>query len=107
MAGEITARELLDRLRSGDADHPIIVIDVRLAQIGTIPGARHVPVTDLEDKEWEWDPNAELVVYCQLGKGGSDYAAEVLEEQGYQKVYKLVGGMDSWEQLFKENPQDL
>ncbi len=104
MAGEITAQELRERLSSRNADiHPITIIDVRLAQIGKIPGARHVPVTDLEDKEWDWDAESELVVYCQFGKGGSDYAAEVLEEQGYQKVYKLVGGMDSWAKLIREN----
>lgn len=107
MIGEITARELRERLSSSRASHSITVIDVRLAQIGTIPGARHVPVTDLEDKEWDWDPDSEMVVYCQFGKGGSDYAAEVLEEQGYRKVYKLVGGMDSWAKLVSEAQKDV
>ncbi|WP_053960536.1 rhodanese-like domain-containing protein [Sulfobacillus thermosulfidooxidans] len=106
MAEEITAEELAHRLRHVDPDHPIIVIDVRLGQIGAIPGAKHVPVTDLEDQPWNWDPDAELVVYCQLGKGGSEYAAEVLEEQGYRKVYKLVGGMEAWETYLKEHPQE-
>lgn len=106
MAGKITAQDLATRLMHADPHRPIIVIDVRLGQIRTIPGAYHVPVTDLEDKEWNWDPDAEIVVYCQFGKGGSEYAAEVLEDQGYQKVYKLVGGMDAWDQFLREYPDN-
>ncbi len=96
MADEISAQELAQRIKEAGPGREVIVIDVRLGQIGSIPGAHHVPVTDLEDKEWDWNPEAELVVYCQFGKGGSDYAAEVLEEQGYHKVHKLHGGMDAW-----------
>lgn len=97
MAKWITAQELVDRMTSAD---PPIVIDVRLAQIGQIPGAHHVPVTDLEDKEWHWDADRDLVVFCQYGRGASDYASEVLEEQGYTRVFKLKGGLDAWNALF-------
>ncbi len=105
MADEISADEL-SRLLKGEGGRPVIVIDVRLGQIGAIPGAHHVPVTDLEDREWHWDPQADLVVYCQFGKGGSEYAAEVLEEQGFAHVHKLRGGMDAWTAFEAKNPQE-
>lgn len=93
MAEPISPAELYRRM--GESDH-VTVIDVRFAQIEEIPGSVHVPVTDLEDKEWHWDPDYELVVFCQHGRGASDYAAEVLEEQGYRHVRTLAGGMDAY-----------
>ncbi|PSR38092.1 MAG: rhodanese-like domain-containing protein [Sulfobacillus thermosulfidooxidans] len=107
MADTISASDLAQLLKNAEPQHPVVVIDVRLGQVGAIPGAYHVPVTDLEDKEWHWDPEADVVVYCQLGKGGSDYAAEVLEEQGYHKVHKLGGGFNAWEAWMQEHPEDI
>lgn len=75
---------------------PPLLVDVRIGQVGQIPGAVHVPVLDLEDEPRDWDRERELVVFCQFGKGASEYAAEVLEEQGFQHVLKLRGGMDGW-----------
>jgi rhodanese-related sulfurtransferase len=89
----ITVAELKERLREGS---PTVLIDVRLAKVGTIPGAVHVPVTDLEDEPREFDRESLLVVFCQHGKGASDYAREVLLEQGYTQVACLAGGMDAW-----------
>lgn len=88
--------QLLERLAQ---DNPPLVVDVRIGQIGQIPGAVHVPVLDLEDKPQDWDASRDIVVFCQFGKGASEYAAEVLEEQGFERVYKLVGGMDGWTQF--------
>ncbi|WP_443111927.1 rhodanese-like domain-containing protein [Alicyclobacillus sp. ALC3] len=88
----MTVKELIQRL----ADGSVLVIDVRLAKDGIIPGAVHIPVTDLEDQTLDWAPETAIVVFCQHGGGGSDYAAEVLKEKGYRQVYKLVGGMDDW-----------
>ncbi len=98
MAEYVTIQDVLNWKDSGEN---LILIDVRLAQIGAIPGSVHVPVTDLEDKEWQWDANAKLVVFCQYGRGASEYAAEVLEEQGYSRVFKLQGGMDSFTGLLR------
>lgn len=95
MAEYIEPSELIRRLSESN---PPMVVDVRIGQIGKIPGAVHVPVLDLEDSPQEWDPERDIVVFCQFGKGASEYAAEVLEEQGCRHVYKLVGGMDGWNQ---------
>lgn len=93
MAEYIEPGALVKRLQS---PNPPLVIDVRIGQIGQIPGAIHIPVLDLEDSPQDWDRKREVVVFCQFGKGASEYAAEVLEEQGFTHVFKLVGGMDGW-----------
>lgn len=89
----ITVPALLERLRE---KRPTILIDIRLAKTGTIPGSVQVPVTDLEDEPHDWDPEALLVVFCQHGHGASDYAQEVLRDQGYTNVVRLEGGVDAW-----------
>ncbi len=98
MAEYIEPEELLQRLQESN---PPLVVDVRIGQIGQIPGAIHVPVLDLEDSPQDWDREREIVVFCQFGKGASEYAAEVLEEQGFTQVFKLVGGMDGWNAYLK------
>jgi thiosulfate sulfurtransferase len=89
----ITVAELLARQRSGA---PTVLVDVRLGKVGEIPGAVPVPVTDLEDDPPAFDPDALLVVFCQHGRGASEYAQEVLREQGYRHVVRLEGGADAW-----------
>lgn len=98
MAQYIEAEQLVRRLQGSD---PPLVVDVRIGQVGEIPGAIHVPVLDLEDHPHQWDRHRDIVVFCQFGKGASEYAAEVLEEQGYARVFKLVGGMDGWNAYLK------
>lgn len=82
-----------------DDKESVLLIDVRLGEMATIPSAKHIPVTDLEDEDWDWSKEQAIVVFCQYGRGGSEYAAEVLGEKGYRHVKKLVGGMDSWVQM--------
>lgn len=89
----ISVDDLKARLQTGA---PTVLIDVRLAKVGTIPGALQIPVTDLEDEPREYPADALLVVFCQHGHGASEYAQEVLREQGYANVARLVGGVDAW-----------
>lgn len=83
-----------------------VLIDVRFAQLGSIPGAVHIPVLELEDEPREFPKDRDLVVFCQHGGGASDYAAEVLEAQGYDRVFVLHGGADAFLaiQALKLNP---
>jgi rhodanese-related sulfurtransferase len=101
MAEAMSVEELWRRLKAGEA---LTVIDVRLVAADAIAGAVHVPVTDLEDREWPFPRGQELVVYCQHGRGASDYAAEVLEEQGFSRVRTLSGGLDAWKAWVAQHP---
>ncbi len=100
MSEYIDPKALVARLNEPS---PPLVVDVRIGQIGQIPGAIHVPVLDLEDKPHEWDRLRDVVVFCQFGKGASEYAAEVLEEQGFEHVWKLRGGMDGWNDYWRRS----
>lgn len=85
---------------------PPFLVDVRIGQVGRIPGAVHVSVLDLEDEPRNWDRDRDIVVFCQFGKGASEYAAEVLEEQGFLHVLKLRGGMDGWNDYWNSRNPD-
>ncbi len=99
--GSITVPELVERLERGE---PTVLIDVRFGKVGDVPGAIAVPVTDLEDDPRDWDRGALLVVFCQHGHGASEYAQEVLREQGYDRVVRLTGGVDAWMQFHHREP---
>ncbi|AEJ38993.1 hypothetical protein TPY_0798 [Sulfobacillus acidophilus TPY] len=104
MAEWVTAKELFEWVKE---QKPLTLLDVRMGQVGGfIPGSRHIPVLDLEDEPQGWDPETSVVVYCQFGKGASDYAAEVLEQQGVAGVYKLQGGFDAWLKFLASREQD-
>jgi rhodanese-related sulfurtransferase len=90
----ITVDGLKRRLNRG---LPTVLIDVRWPSGDTIPGAIRVPVTDLEDEPRTFDRESLLVVFCQHGGGASQYAQEVLRDQGYPHVVRLEGGMDAWQ----------
>jgi rhodanese-related sulfurtransferase len=89
----ISVQALRERLAQG---LPTTVIDVRWVPVDTIPGAIHVPLTELEDAPPAFDPDHVLVVFCQHGRGASEYAQEVLREHGYPHVLRLEGGLDAW-----------
>lgn len=92
----ITVPEVVERMQRGE---PTVLIDVRLGKMGDVPGSVAVPVMDLEDDPRDWDRDALLVVLCQHGHGASEYAQEVLREQGYAHVARLTGGADAWVQF--------
>ncbi|CAB1128131.1 Rhodanese-like domain-containing protein [Candidatus Hydrogenisulfobacillus filiaventi] len=95
MAHEIKVAELKAALAER---LPLQVVDVRLEQEGgAIPGAVHVPLTEVDTYAWPWPRDTIVVVYCQWGREASRYAAEVLEEAGYTDVRLLTGGFQAWE----------
>lgn len=91
---DITPRELSELLRqSNDTD----VLDVREQwewKIGRIPGARLIPLEQLERGVHALDRKRELVVYCHHGTR-SAIAADWLRAMGY-RARNLSGGIDRW-----------
>ncbi|MBZ0315187.1 MAG: metalloregulator ArsR/SmtB family transcription factor [Anaerolineae bacterium] len=91
----ITLDELYARLREPD----LVVLDVRpsaeYAQ-GHIPGARSIPVDELEQRLGELTLGQTIVAYC---RGPycvlADEAVELLSAQGYQ-VQRLQEGYPDW-----------
>ena len=95
---EVEATELARWLK--EKGEPFRVIDVRqpneIAQ-GTVPRAEAVPLHTLPLKLNELDPQETLVFVCRSG-ARSAQACMFLQQQGFQNVYNLRGGMIGWMQ---------
>ena len=72
-----------------------LVLDVRepdeVAE-GTIPGALHIPLGELQERVGELDPGVPVAVLCRSG-GRSAMAAEFLDASGFGQVTNLAGGI--------------
>jgi hydroxyacylglutathione hydrolase len=95
-ARRLPAREVAGWL----ADDPEVqVVDVRspgeVADTGTLPGARLIPLPQLLDHLDELDPAAPTVVYC-AGGYRSSIAASSLRAHGFATVADLIGGYGAW-----------
>jgi len=74
------------------------VIDVREPwewEICRLPGARLVPLSELDDHIDTLDPQRETIVYCHRGMRSLD-AAHRLRAAGFTRVAHLEGGIDRW-----------
>jgi adenylyltransferase/sulfurtransferase len=92
---EIGPRDLAARMAGGE---PMELIDVREAyevEIARIPGARHIPLGDLEDAVPTLDRTRPIVVYCK-GGSRSAYAVRHLRASGFAEVWNLAGGITRW-----------
>ena len=88
----------LEQARNG-SEKPT-VIDVRErdeVEQGIIPGAIHIPRGYLESRVEQYLPEytTPVVVYCAAGNR-SAFAAETLQQMGYQNVASLKGGFGAW-----------
>lgn len=94
---EITPTDLKSRL--GNGDDPLLV-DVREhfeRRIADLPevGQLRIPTGEFFQRMGELDRGRTIVVYCRSG-GRSEWAARLLLERGYEKVFNLRGGVLGW-----------
>jgi rhodanese-related sulfurtransferase/TusA-related sulfurtransferase len=81
-----------------DAGEKITVLDVREPAeytFGHIPGAKLIPLGELEDRIDELDQDSEIHIVCRTGNR-SDLASKQLEEKGFKNVKNVVQGMVEW-----------
>lgn len=80
-------------------DHEnITVLDVRESaefMFGHIPGAKSIPLEELESRLQELDKEKIIYVVCRTGSR-SDLAAQKLTEAGFTNVINVVPGMSGW-----------
>lgn len=91
----ITAAGLKNRLEAGGRP---VLLDVREPwefELARIEGSKLVPMSQLEGRFAELDPNAETVVICHHGSR-SAYVTQVLQRSGFEKVLNLEGGLDAY-----------
>jgi rhodanese-related sulfurtransferase/TusA-related sulfurtransferase len=86
--------ELAKKLTEGQAT----ILDVREPAeyaFGHIPGAKSIPLGELEGLLNELNPEDEIYVVCRTGNR-SDLAAKLLDEKGFKKVRNVIPGMSEW-----------
>jgi rhodanese-related sulfurtransferase len=93
---EITPEELKQKLDTG-AD--LTVLDVREPwefEAARIEGSRLIPMNEIPARvNQELDPEEHIVVMCHHGVRSANVAAW-LQQQGFEKVQSLRGGIDRW-----------
>lgn len=95
---EIDAPELAQWVT--EADQKVRVLDVRqMNEIagGTVPRAEAMPLHTLPIKVNDLNPQEKLVLVCRSG-ARSAQACMFLQQQGFQNVFNLRGGMIGWVQ---------
>jgi adenylyltransferase/sulfurtransferase len=93
----ITPTELKARLDAGDVPVLVDVRELYEADIADLPdhGQARIPTAEFADRFEELDRSQEVVLYCRSGRR-SDWAARILLENGYERVYNLKGGVLAW-----------
>ena len=74
------------------------VLDVRRGNeyaSGHVPGARNIPLHELERRAGELGPDAPLAVICASGYRSS-IAASILASRGHTCLFNVVGGTAAW-----------
>ena len=91
----VSREELLHRTR----DNLVIVLDVRPAdefEVGHVPGAINIPLSELEARLAELDPDHEIVAYCRGAWCVLSFeAVAALRARGF-KVRRLEDGLPEW-----------
>jgi len=95
---QITVQQLKQRLDSKEARNDnFLLLDVRepyefqIAQIG----GKLIPQNDVANRLNELNPEQEIIVHCRSG-ARSQRIAEMLKQNGFQKVSNLAGGILAW-----------
>jgi sulfur-carrier protein adenylyltransferase/sulfurtransferase len=93
--GDISPKEVKERLDRGDKFQFIDVREPHEYQICSIPGTKLIPLGDLPKRLNELDPNVELVAHCKSGVR-SGKAIELLKQSGFKKLRNMKGGILAW-----------
>lgn len=86
----------------------LTTLDVRQPseyEVGHIPGAKLIPLPDLNNRLGEIDSDKPVMVYCAIG-GRSRVAAQMLAGIGFKEVYNISGGFKAWKSKAALGPED-
>ena len=67
---------------------------------GHIPGAVHIPMSDIGTRAKKLRKDKEIVVYCQHGNRGI-WAIKRLMGMGFTNLYNLKGGYNAWKRTHR------
>lgn len=95
-AVDISVNELTRMINDGKA----VIVDVREPKEfvdGKVPGAKHVPLSQLKERLADLDRNKEqpVIVYDARGPRAHS-AASTLARAGFKQLHSLQGGFKAW-----------
>jgi rhodanese-related sulfurtransferase len=95
---EIQAPELANWLETKAGEFRVVdVREMREIMAGTIAGAEPMPMATVPARAHELGRDETIVFVCRSGARSGQVCA-FLQQQGYDKVYNLRGGMIAWVQ---------
>ena len=100
---EVTVQEMKKAL--DDPKLGIKIIDVREPfeyEIARIDGVPLLPMSELQNRFTELDPNTQYYLLCKVG-ARSHSAVEFLREQGFKYVKNVKGGTNAWSDEIDRN----
>ncbi|WP_150048762.1 MULTISPECIES: rhodanese-like domain-containing protein [Methylomonas] len=92
---QYSAQQVQQRLQQGDE---LILLDVREPNefaFARIDGSMLIPLRSLPERLQELDPAKDIVVICHHGMR-SQQACQFLQQNGFDRLYNLKGGIDAW-----------
>jgi rhodanese-related sulfurtransferase len=82
-----------------DKKEPIFLVDLRSInefQQKHLPGARSIPVAELEKRLTEIPKAGRVMLYCGCRPGDDTYAYFLLRDNGYNNVAVIDDGFEGW-----------
>ncbi|MCB0762261.1 MAG: rhodanese-like domain-containing protein [Flavobacteriales bacterium] len=92
----ISAKELSERLNSGET---IQIIDVRECdeqEICAIEGNHHIPMGDIIERHGEIRTDIPVVVHCKSGQRSTAVVLSLQSKFGFPNLLNLNGGIMAW-----------
>ncbi len=92
--GLVDSGELQELISDG-----VLLVDVRTVgefEMGHIPGALNVPMSELAAAAASWETGEPIALYCATGSRSAE-AATTLRSFGFEAVYDLGGGIVVWD----------
>lgn len=78
----------------------VILLDVRTAEeydLAHINGALAIPISELGNSTEKLNKSTKIIVYGGSG-GNSTIACAMLIENGFERVYNVIGGLNAWKE---------
>jgi hydroxyacylglutathione hydrolase len=94
-ASRLGIKEVIDATCSDEVQ----LIDIRNAgelEVGSIPGAVHIPLAELARRSGEIDQNRPVLLFC-AGGWRSSVGASLLRSKGFTDVSDILGGYGAWD----------
>ncbi|MBK97578.1 MAG: NADH oxidase [Balneola sp.] len=92
---EITVQQLKEKLIHKSENFMLIDVREDFEYAISNNGGEHIPLSNLQRRVHTLNQDAEYAIICRAG-GRSANACVFLEQEGFENVYNVKGGMKAW-----------